>query len=62
MALRAELPSTTWDDPIRATQHVFRRTLDALAMPGSIQQLVVNPTLADLDASEEIAWPATLLL
>lgn len=49
-------------DPIRATQHAYRATLDALAMPGTIQQLVPHPILDRLRIGKRTLWPATLLL
>lgn len=32
-------------DPVRASQHLFRLTLDALANPGTVQQLIIHPRL-----------------
>jgi alpha-D-ribose 1-methylphosphonate 5-triphosphate synthase subunit PhnH len=48
-AARAGTDATT-RDPVRASQHVFRVTLDALGNPGSVQHLIVHPRLLAEDA------------
>ena len=35
------------DDPIRATQHLFRLTMDALANPGSVRHAIHHPLFVD---------------
>lgn len=44
----------TLRDPIRASQHVFRLTLDALANPGSVHSLIVHPRVV---LSDTVAFP-----
>ncbi len=48
-------------DPIRASQHIFRIALDALANPGSVRQAIIHPRLL---ADEAVANPylASVLL
>lgn len=40
------LPVGAEQDPVRASQHLFRVVLDALANPGTIRPLVVHPQVA----------------
>jgi alpha-D-ribose 1-methylphosphonate 5-triphosphate synthase subunit PhnH len=48
-------------DPIRASQHIFRVVLDALANPGTVRDAIVHPRVA----AEELAanpWLASVLV
>ena len=49
------------DDPIRASQYIFRVVLDALANPGSIQQAIVHPRIRT-EASIASPYLASVLL
>jgi len=53
---------STSRDPIRANQQTFRRALEALGMPGRLQQLTAHPQLRTADLPADVQWPATLLL
>lgn len=60
----APSPPTPHADPIRASQQIFRRVLDALALPGQIQHLDAHPALdiAAFGRQPHLIWPATVLL
>ena len=54
------LPDTAHDDPIRASQHIFRVALDALANPGTIRQGIVHPFIGQ-ELAEGNRYLASLL-
>lgn len=43
----------TLSDPIRASQHVFRITLDALSNPGTLRSLIVHPRVSASETNSD---------